>query len=116
MTRPVNILVVDDLTSQRITIEAALADLGENIVPVRSGRDALKFLMENDAAVVFSTSTCRRWTVSRPRRWSGKGPRTPPPRSSSSPPTTTMQSARGYALGAVDYLTCPFLPDVRAPR
>src|SRR5207253_2945667 len=23
-----------------------------------------------------------------------------------------MQVARGYALGAVDYLTCPFIPDV----
>jgi CheY-like chemotaxis protein len=53
MASPVNILVVDDLASQRLTVEAALADLGESIVSVESGREALKFLMENDAAVVL---------------------------------------------------------------
>lgn len=113
MTRPVNILVVDDLTSQRITIEAALAELGENIVPVRSGRDALKFLMENDAAVVlldvnmpemdgFETAALIR---QRPKN-------TATPIIFLTADHDEMQSARGYALGAVDYLTCPFLPDV----
>ena len=113
MASPVNILVVDDLASQRLTVEAALADLGESIVSVESGREALKFLMENDAAVVlldvnmpemdgFETATLIRQR----------------PKNSSTPiifltaDHDEIQTARGYALGAVDYLTCPFLPDV----
>ena len=113
MSRPVNILVVDDLTAQRLTIEAALAELGENIVPVKSGRGALKFLMNNEAAVVlldvnmpemdgFETAALIRQR----------------PRNANTPiifltaDHDEMQIARGYALGAVDYLTCPFLPDV----
>ena len=50
---PVNILIVDDLATQRLTVEAALAEVGERIVSVNSGREALKFLLENDAAVVL---------------------------------------------------------------
>ena len=110
---PVNILVVDDLGAQRLTIEAALGDLGENIVAVSSGRDALKFLLKNEAAVVlldvnmpgmdgFETAALIRQR----------------PRNANTPiifltaDHDAMQVARGYALGAVDYLTCPFLPDV----
>ena len=110
---PVNILVVDDLDAQRLTIEVALGDLGENIVSVSSGRDALKFLLKHDAAVVlldvnmpgmdgFETAALIRQR----------------PRNANTPiifltaDHDAMQVARGYALGAVDYLTCPFLPDV----
>jgi len=113
MADPVNILIVDDMPAQRLSIEAALSDLGENIVSVGSGREALKFLLENDAAVVlldvnmpeidgFETAT-----LIRQRQ-----------RSASTPvifltaDTDELQAARGYALGAVDYLFCPFLPDI----
>jgi CheY-like chemotaxis protein len=113
MAHPVNILVVDDLTSQRLTVEVALAELGENIVPVRSGRDALKFLMQNDAAVVLLD-------VNMPEMdgFETAGLIRQRPRNANTPiifltaDHDEMQSARGYALGAVDYLTCPFLPDV----
>jgi CheY-like chemotaxis protein len=113
MSDPVNILVVDDLTAQRLTIEATLAELGENVVSVRSGREALKFLLDQDAAVVlldvnmpemdgFETAALIRQR----------------PKNANTPiifltaDHDGMQIARGYALGAVDYLTCPFLPDV----
>jgi len=113
MSEPVNILVVDDLAAQRLTIEAALGELGENVVSVSSGRDALKFLLKNEAAVIlldvnmpgmdgFETAALIRQR----------------PKNSGTPiifltaDHDGMQIARGYALGAVDYLTCPFLPDV----
>ena len=100
---PVNILVVDDLGAQRLTIEVALGDLGENIVSVSSGREALKFLLKNDAAVVlldvnmpgmdgFETAALIRQR----------------PRNAHTPiifltaDHDAMQVARGYALGAVD--------------
>ncbi len=109
----VNILVVDDLPGQRLTIEAALAELGQNVIAVGSGREALKFLLEGEAAVIlldvnmpemdgFETAALIRHR----------------PRSATIPiifltaDTDELQAARGYALGAVDYLICPFLPDV----
>jgi signal transduction histidine kinase/DNA-binding NarL/FixJ family response regulator len=109
----VNVLVVDDLPTQRLTIEAALSDLGERVVSVGSGRDALKFLLENDAAVIlldvnmpemdgFETAT-----LIRQRRRTARTPII-----FLTADTDEMQAARGYALGAVDYLFCPFLPDV----
>jgi CheY-like chemotaxis protein len=113
MSQPVNILVVDDLQAQRLTVEAALAELGENVVSVRSGREALKFLVESEASVVlldvnmpemdgFETAALIRQR----------------PRNANTPiifltaDHDAMQSTRGYALGAVDYITTPFLPDV----
>ncbi len=109
----VNILVVDDLPSQRLTIEVSLADLGENVVCLSSGREALKFLLDNDAAVIlldvnmpeldgFETATLIR---QRPRTAN-----TPIIFLTADP--DEMQAARGYALGAVDYVISPFLPDV----
>jgi signal transduction histidine kinase/DNA-binding response OmpR family regulator len=110
---PVNILVVDDLPTQRLTVEAALADVGERIVSVGSGRDALKFLLESDAAVIlldvnmpemdgFETAT-----LIRQRQ---RNAHTPIIFLTAN--ADEVQAARGYALGAVDYLICPFPPDV----
>jgi CheY-like chemotaxis protein len=113
MTEPVNILVVDDLPTQRLTVEAALADVGERVVSVGSGRDALKFLLEHDAAVIlldvnmpemdgFETAT-----LIRQRH---RNAHTPIIFLTAN--ADEVQAARGYALGAVDYLICPFPPDV----
>ena len=113
MTRPVNILVVDDLPTQRLTVEAALADLGERIVSVGSGRDALKFLLEHEAAVIlldvnmpemdgFETAT-----LIRQRK---RNEHTPIIFLTAN--ADEVQAARGYSVGAVDYLICPFAPDV----
>lgn len=110
---PVNILVVDDLPTQRLTVEAALSEVGERVVSVGSGRDALKFLLENDAAVIlldvnmpemdgFETATLIR------RRQ--RNAHTPIIFLTAN--ADEVQAARGYALGAVDYLICPFPPDV----
>jgi signal transduction histidine kinase/DNA-binding response OmpR family regulator len=113
MSNPVNILVVDDLATQRLTVEAALTDVGERVVSVGSGREALKFLLENEAAVIlldvnmpemdgFETAT-----LIRQRQ-----------RNANTPiifltaNADEVQASRGYALGAVDYLICPFSPDV----
>ena len=53
MSEPVRILVADDTGAQRLSIEVALAELGETVVSVESGREALKFLLEHDAAVIL---------------------------------------------------------------
>ena len=110
---PVNILVVDDLATQRLTVEAALSEVGERVVSVGSGREALKFLLENEAAVIlldvnmpdmdgFETATLIRQR--------GRNAHTPIIFLTAN--ADEVQAARGYALGAVDYLICPFPPDV----
>jgi signal transduction histidine kinase len=113
MSGPVRILVADDVEAQRLSIEVALAELGETVVSVESGREALKFLLDHDAAVIlldvnmpgmdgFETAALIRQRA----------------RSAHTPiifltaDTDEMQAIRGYALGAVDYLFCPFHPEV----
>jgi signal transduction histidine kinase len=113
MAHPVNILVVDDLPAQRLAIEAALAELGERVVSVSSGLDALKFLLDHEAAVIlldvnmpgmdgFETAKLIRQR----------------PRNAETPiifltaDTDEMRAAQGYAMGAVDYLFCPIVPDI----
>jgi signal transduction histidine kinase len=114
MTRDqVDILVVDDLPEQRLTIEVALSELGERVVAVPTGRDALKYLLDHDVAVVLLD-------VNMPEMdgFETAGLIRQRPRNASTPiifltaDHDSMQAARGYELGAVDYLTCPFLPDV----
>lgn len=107
------ILVVDDVRAQRLAIEAVLAELGEEIVCVGSGGEALRLLLEHDVAVIlldvnmpgmdgFETASLIRAR----------------PRSSHTPiifltaHTDEMAAARAYSLGAVDYIFSPFPPDV----
>ena len=110
---PVNILVVDDRPAKLIAMEALLADLGENVVCVASGADALRQLPERDFAVIlldvnmpdmdgFETAALIR---QRPR-WQHV-------------PIIFMTAAsddthvlRGYSLGAVDYILSPIVPEI----
>jgi signal transduction histidine kinase len=109
----VDILVVDDAPAQRLAVETVLADLGENVVAVGSGRAALRYLLDHDVAVIlldvnmpdmdgFETATLIRQR----------------PRTRSTPiifltaDTDDLHAARGYSLGAVDYLFSPFMPEI----
>jgi DNA-binding response OmpR family regulator len=113
VSEPVNILVVDDLHAQRVTIEAALQEIGEHIVMVSSGREALKYLLDHDAAVVLLDVNMPEMdgfeTASLIRRRH---------RTAQTPiifltaDTDEILTARGYALGAVDYIVRPFPPEV----
>jgi signal transduction histidine kinase/DNA-binding response OmpR family regulator len=109
----VNILVVDDLPEKVLTTELVLADLGENVVRALSGREALRRLLEQDFAVIlldvnmpdmdgFETAELIRQR----------------PRSARTPIIFVtafgddLLAARGYSLGAVDYILSPVVPDV----
>src|SRR6185503_18101998 len=113
MAELVNILIVDDLATQRLTVEAALADVGERVVSVASGRDALKFLLENDAAVILldvNMPEMDGFETAMLIRQRQRNAHTPIIFLTAN--ADEVQAARGYALGAVDYLICPFPPDV----
>src|SRR5499426_3351311 len=112
----VDILVVDDTPGQRLAVETVLAELGENIVAVDSGREALRYLLDHDVAVIlldvnmpemdgFETAALIR---QRPRSRNV-------PFIYDTADTDELHAARGYSLGAVDYLFSPFLPEIHRP-
>ena len=112
--RKVNILVVDDRDENLLALEAILSDPGYNLVRAKSGRDALREVLDRDFALIlldvvmpgvdgYETATLIRERA-RSRNtpiifltandWGEKG------------------VFRGYNVGAVDYLIKPVPTDV----
>ncbi|MBN8530748.1 MAG: response regulator [Alphaproteobacteria bacterium] len=109
----VNILVVDDLPEKLLVYETMLEDLGQNVVTVSSGEEALKLLLRQEFAVIlldvnmpgmdgFETAS-----LIRRRR---KSARTPIIFLTAF--TDEMHAQQGYATGAVDYLPTPVVPEI----
>src|SRR5215472_8290431 len=107
------ILLVDDTPENLVSLEAALEGLGEVLILARSGKEALRYLLNEDFAVIlldvrmpemdgFETAELIR---SRPR--------------SRQVPILFLTGYRneehlfrGYDLGAVDFLFKPIVPEV----
>jgi two-component system sensor histidine kinase/response regulator len=109
----VNILLVDDQPANLVALEAMLQGLGQNLVPAGSGREALKWLLTHEAAVVlldvkmpdmdgFETATLIRQR--------DKSRHTPIIFLTAADQSQT-DAVRGYAVGAVDYLVKPVVPE-----
>src|SRR5262245_48955857 len=113
MAELANILIVDDLPDKLLSLQTVLEELGQNIVLAPSGRDALRRVLEQDFAVIlldvnmpdmdgFETAA-----LIRQRR-----------RCAHTPIIfitafgDDMHTARGYSLGAVDYILSPVIPEV----
>jgi len=110
----VNILLVDDQPGKVLSYEAILADLGENLILARSGREALQCLLKHDVALIlldvimpemdgFETATIIRQH----------------PRLEQTPiifvtafSMSDMDRLKGYELGAVDYVFVPVVPEI----
>jgi two-component system sensor histidine kinase/response regulator len=108
----VNILLVDDQPEGLVVLESILADLDQNLVHARSGRDALRHLLAEDFAVIlldvqmphmdgYETAALIR---TRPRS------RTTPIIFLTATHESDVQTERGYSVGAVDYLFKPLDP------
>ncbi len=50
---PVNVLLVDDRPDNLLVMEMILADLNQNLICASSAREALKFLLMEDVALVL---------------------------------------------------------------
>jgi signal transduction histidine kinase/DNA-binding response OmpR family regulator len=109
----VNILVVDDHPDKLLVFETILEELNENVVTVRSGKDALKAMLEQEFAVIlldvkmpemdgFETAA-----LIRARK---KFSHTPIIFVTAY--EDEMHTAEGYSLGAVDYILTPIVPEV----
>jgi two-component system, sensor histidine kinase and response regulator len=109
----VNILLVDDQPANLVALEAMLQGLGQNLIKAESGREALKWLLTHEFAVIlldvkmpemdgFETATLIRQR--------DKSRHTPILFLTAADNTQT-QAVRGYAVGAVDYLVKPVVPE-----
>src|SRR6266699_3285196 len=110
----VNILIVDDRPDKLLAHEVVLAELNQNVVRARSGKEALRCLLQQDFAVIlldvnmpgmdgFETAALIR---QRPRS------ETTPIIFISAVNDTENYVARGYSLGAVDYILTPVVPEI----
>lgn len=110
---PVNVLLVDDQPANLLALEAMLQDLGQNLVKAESGREALRWLLTNECAVIlldvkmpgmdgFETASLIRER--------GRSRHTPIIFLTAAD-TDRALAARGYELGAVDYLAKPVMPE-----
>ena len=109
-----NILLVDDRPDKALAMQTILSDLGQNVVKVNSGKEALRCLLERDFAVIlldvnmpgldgFETAHLIRQRKSLEH--------TPIIFVTGISDTETHVS-RGYSLGAVDYILTPVMPEV----
>lgn len=110
----VNILLVDDRTENLLALESILGDLGHKLVMAHSGVEALKFLLQQEFAVIlldvqmpgldgFETAELIRGRE----------------RSQHTPiifltalDRSDARVFKGYSVGAVDFLFKPFMPDI----
>jgi CheY-like chemotaxis protein len=112
MNRQVKILLVDDNEESLVALEAILRPLQQRLFKARSGQEAMKLMLRHDFAVVlldvlmpgmdgFETAThIKRLDQTRDVPiifLTGTEP-------------SSGAAFRGYAVGAVDYLTKPFDP------
>ncbi len=113
MDEKVNILVVDDLPDKLLAFQVVLEELGQNLVMVSSGAEALKQLLEKEFAVVLldvNMPDIDGIETAELIRQHRKTAHTPIIFVTAY--ADEMQTARGYQLGAVDYILSPIVPEI----
>src|SRR4051812_20145441 len=109
----VNILLVDDQPANLIALEAMLQGLGQNLIKADSGREALKWLLTHEFAVILldvKMPEMDGFETAELIRQRDKSRHTPILFLTAGDNTQT-QAVRGYAVGAVDYLIKPVVPE-----
>ena len=108
-----NVLIVDDLPEKLLVFGTVLEDLGQNLVFVRSGAEALREVLQREFAVILLDVNMPGIdgfeTAALIRKYK---------RSAHTPIifvtayADEIQIAKGYSLGAVDYILSPIMPEV----
>lgn len=110
----VNILLVDDHPANLLALEAILESLGHNLVRAKSGKEALRCLLDQDFAVILldvqmpEMDGLETAALIRQRERS----RHTPIIFLTAFSTSNQMVFQGYALGAVDYLFKPIEPQI----
>jgi signal transduction histidine kinase len=108
-----NILIVDDLPEKLLVFGTVLEDLGQNLVFVRSGNDALREVLQREFAVILldvNMPDIDGFETAALIRKYKRSAHTPIIFITSY--ADEMQTAKGYSLGAVDYILSPVVPEV----
>lgn len=108
------ILLVDDQPEGLIALEAILQELGENLVKARSGREALRHLLNEDFAVILldiQMPEMDGYETAALIREKQRCRHTPIIFLTASH-AADVQIMRGYEIGAVDYMFKPLEPVV----
>ena len=109
----VNILLVDDQPANLVALEAMLQGLGQNLIKAESGREALRWLLTHEFAVILldvKMPEMDGFETAQLIRERDKSRHTPILFLTAGDNTQT-QAVRGYAVGAVDYLVKPVVPE-----
>jgi signal transduction histidine kinase len=112
--KPVKILLVDDQPENLLSAEAVLETLGEVVVKADSGREALRQLLDQDFAVILldimmpEMDGLETAALIRQRERS----RHTPIIFVTALGCSEEHIRRGYNLGAADYMTKPFVPEI----
>ena len=112
MARQARILLVDDRPENLIALEAILSSLGQTLVPVQSGEQAVQAVLADEYAVVLldiMMPGMDGFETARQIKRHAKG-RDVPIIFLTAATMQPEQAFRGYAAGAVDYLAKPFDP------
>jgi two-component system, sensor histidine kinase and response regulator len=110
----VNILMVDDSPDKLLAMESVLASLGQNLVKVKSGEEALRILLKQEFALIlldvnmpgldgFETAQLIR---------KRKSLELIPIIFVTALSTTDAEVFKGYEFGAVDYILTPIVPEI----
>ena len=114
MTENVNVLLVDDQPDKLLAYEVILHELNENLVKTSSAREALQFLLKNDVAVILIDVCMPELDGFQLAAMLREHPRFSETAIIfiSAIHLTDVDRLRGYAMGAVDYVPVPVIPDV----
>ncbi|HET7866877.1 MAG TPA: response regulator [Burkholderiaceae bacterium] len=108
-----DILVVDDLPDKLLVFSTVLESLGQNVVQAGTGAQALREVLARDFAVILldvNMPDIDGFETARLIRSHRKSAHTPIIFITAY--ADEMQTARGYSLGAVDYILAPVVPEV----
>jgi len=108
----VNVLLVDDQPAKLLANEEILRSLGENLIKASSAREALEFLLKNEAAVVLIDVCMPELDGFQLAAMIREHPRFQ--RTAiifiSAVQVDDVDRVRGYEMGAVDYVPVPVVP------
>src|SRR5215204_6631323 len=109
-----NVLLVDDKPEQLLALETVLEELDQNLIPASSAREALKFLLMEDVALILldvQMPGLNGFELAELIRERERTQHTPIIFVSATS-VDEQYVFKGSSLGAVDYITKPFNPEI----
>ena len=114
MSEQLNILMVDDQPAKLLTYESMLSGMGERLIKAQTASEALAYLLKEDVAVVLMDVNMPELDGFELAAMIRQHPRCR--RTAilfvSAVHLTDLDRVRGYAAGAVDYVSVPVVPEI----